>query len=227
MVTGVIGISSPLLARYAAFYATLSGLQRPEGVVELHPMSAVISQNRNTITEEMLKLNADWVLYLDDDHFIPPQTLMQLLAADKDIISGHYLQREPPFNPVLFDVELPNGSFIRKQLNPQETGIVSVAAAGAGCLLVKRKVLEALEPPYWTLGQINPASWGDDLHFCSRVRRAGFEIHCDLTARLGHFMTGTVWPRHSAESGWSAAFGLDPTKKILVEWPMQIPGEQF
>ena len=225
MSKGIIGISTAEASRFSIFYASLSGLQRPENVLTVFARGSAISENRNHITETALKTGADWVLYLDDDHILRPDTLMRLLSTDKDIISAHYTQRQEPFNSVLMSTELDSGVFLWKQLASKESGIISVAAAGAGCLLVKRNVLEALEPPYWTLGQINPASWGDDLHFCSRVRKAGFEIFCDLDNPIGHIMTGVIWPSADIKKGWVANYAQDPTKPVLFQYPMPLPGD--
>jgi hypothetical protein len=226
MSTGMVGVSSPEQGRFSLFWASFYGMERPTGTSACFARSAVISENRNQITAEALRLGADWVLYLDDDHVLKHDTLTKLLAADKDVISAHYTRRIPPFWPVIMDTELPDGTFLWKGLNPTDKGIISCAAVGAGALLVKRKVLEALKPPYWTLGQISPSSWGDDLHFCSRVRKAGFEIHCDLDNSLAHIMTGCVWPENDPDQGWIVNFASDPGKGPLVKWLMPLPGEK-
>lgn len=223
--SGIIGVSSAEQGRFSLFWASLFGMDRPAGTGAVFARSAVISENRNHITAEALRLGADWVLYLDDDHVLKADTLKRLLDADKDVISAHYIRRLPPFWPVAMETELENGTFIWKQLGPTEKGIIKVAAAGAGALLVKRKVLEALKPPYWTLGQIHPASWGDDLDFCSRVRKAGFEVHVDLDNTLAHIMTGCVWPALDGEKGWMAKFAQDPGKGAIAEWPMPMAGD--
>lgn len=225
MAFGIVGISAAESARFTAFYSSLSGMQRPADTHSVFSTSAVISENRNKITEIALTDGADWVLYLDDDQILQPHTLMELLATGKDCISALYCQRQQPFNPVLMDKELPDGSFTWKQLAPTESGVISVAAAGAGCLLVRRAVLEALKPPYWTLGQINPASWGDDLDFCRRVRAAGFEVHCDLDNYIGHIMTGVVFPRREPGVGWVANFLQTMTKGTMAKFPMPLPGD--
>lgn len=225
--SGLIGISTAEQGRFAAFYPTVFGLRCPPGTVMMSAIGSTISKNRNDITQKALDMAADWVLFLDDDHVLPPATLTKLLAADKPIVSALYTQRQAPFNPVLMDYERPDGQFLWKQLNPTEKGLIEVAAAGAGCLLVRREVFEALQPPYWTLGQINPASWGDDLHFCSRVRAAGFPIYCDLSTPIGHIMTGVVYPTFDPVRGWLANFTQEPQRPPLAQWPMQIPGEEF
>lgn len=223
--SGVIGISTAEQGRYSVFYAGLACMERPENVAIVFARSAVISENRNYITEQALQMKADWVLYLDDDHILRSDTLLRLLAADKDVISAHYTRRQEPFNPVLMSTELPDRRFMWKLLAPTEQGVISVAAAGAGCLLVKRRVLEALTPPYWTLGQINPTSWGDDLDFCSRVRRAGFEIHCDLDTPIGHIMNCIVWPTREDKGGWMAVVQQDVNRAPMMTYPMPLPGD--
>jgi len=219
MSKGVIGVSAAEQGRYTSFWASYSGMYKPDHIA-VFPTSSNIAENRNTITQVMLDSGADWVFYLDDDHILPQDILIRLLEADKPIISAHYTQRQPPFGPVLMQYELPTGGFLKKFLSPNETGIIEVAAVGSGCLLVKREVIEALQPPYWTLGQLNPASWGDDLHFCSRVRAAGFPIYCDLGATIGHTMSGVVWPAHVEGKGWVANFGRDPQDPPIAQWPM-------
>lgn len=224
---GIVGISTAETARFSSFYASLGAMQRPDNIQVVFARSAVISENRNAITQHMLDSGAEWVLYLDDDHILHKETLIKLLAANKDIISAHYTRRQPNFNSVAFSAELPDGSFIWKQLSPKDRGLVTVAGVGAGCLLVKRKVIEAIEKPYWTLGQIDPASWCDDLHFCSRVRKAGFDVWLDLDNPVGHSMVGVVWPQFDDERGWIARYAQDPQKEVIAEWPMPLEGDPF
>lgn len=223
--SGIIGISTAEQGRYSLFYASFFGLHQPPDTAIITARGAVISENRNTITQTALQIGADWVLYLDDDHVLPRNALMKLLEDDKDVVSALYSRRQPPFNPVLMEAELPDGTFLWRQVGPQDQGLIKVAAAGAGCLLVKRKVLEALQPPYWTLGQINPASWGDDLDFCSRIRKAGFDIYCDTNVTIGHIMTGVIWPSFDPVRGWVAQYGQDPQHPAIAGWDMPLPGD--
>lgn len=221
---GLVGLSTAETGRFSVCYGSIIAMSRPDNVLFTIARGAVISKNRNDITEAALKHGAAWVLYLDDDHIFPSDILQRLLAADKDVVSAHYIQRQPPFNPVAMERELPNGTFVTKQLKSTDQGLVKVAATGAGCLLVKRRVLEALQPPYWTLGQIHPATWGDDLHFCSRVAKAGFDIWVDLDARIGHMMAGVVVPVWDDKKGWVARFAQDHMVGPIAEWPMPLGG---
>lgn len=220
---GLVGVSTPEIGRYTEFYAHLTGLDKPENTGVVFASSAVISENRNAIMKIAKQGDADWVLFLDDDHVLKPDTLTRLLAADKDVISAHYVQRQFPFNPVLLN-ELPDGRWMYKQLNNDDQGIIEVGATGAGCLLVRRAALNALEWPQWTLGQIHPSSWGDDLHFCKRLGQKGFKIHCDLDNTIGHYMIGTIEPSRSTGT-WVAGFRQHHTMGQLCGWTMPLPGD--
>jgi hypothetical protein len=58
-------------------------------------------------------------------------------------------------------------------------------------MLIRRRVLEALQgqPPWFTVGQIEPSQLDEDLSFCAKVRAAGLRIWCDLTIGVGHLTT--------------------------------------
>lgn len=217
-VTGVIGISSPETARHALFYSSLTTVTRPPNVGLVHAISAVIAQNRNHIADRALAEGAEWVWYVDDDQYFQPDTLQRLLAHDVDIVSGLYLQRSSPFRPHVYHKETSTGSVSTRYLSKGDAGVVSVDAVGAGCLLVKTTVFKALEPPYWRLGQIHPAEWGDDIDFCRRVRAKGFQIWCDLDLPVGHFMTGIVHPAKTPEGEWVTALvqSNNPIEPIAI-----------
>jgi hypothetical protein len=193
-VTGVIGISSPLIGRYTPFYPILMAVDTPQDVMISHGISPVAVRNRNKVTAEALNLGAEWVWYVDDDQVFVPDTLTRLLARNVDVVSGLYLQRSLPFGPHMYGSENPDGSVCTSFLTEQ-SGMQDVAAIGAGCLLVRTNVLHALEPPYWRIGQIAPDTTSDDIHFCHRVREKGFKIWCDTDVTVGHYTVHTVWPR--------------------------------
>ena len=202
-VTGVIGVSSPELARYSQFYSNLTTVKRPAGTALAHAASQVISTNRNTISEQALTSGAEWIWYVDDDHVFQPDTLTRLLDRNVDIVSGLYLQRTAPYAPHYYTREEPNGAVWSEPLTPQEQGLREAVAVGAGCLLVKTAVLKRLEPPYWRLGQMAPDVWGDDIDFCRRARAAGFKVWCDLDVLVGHYVIHSIIPSRDENGVWT------------------------
>lgn len=220
---GYIGISCSENSRSSEFWAGFLQLKFPKLVKPPQVYrGACISENRNRMTEEALKLNADWIFYVDDDQIFHPLALERLLSRNVHVVSGLYLSRTFPFEPVVFDKPDPNGSqrAYTMILNNLENnhGLVSVAAVGAGALLVRRSVFGSIDKPYWRLGQIESDGWGDDLDFCYRVRKAGFKIHCDLDERVGHKIQGTVWPLYDdKQSEWTTTVVI--TNDPIVSLP--------
>ena len=203
---GYIGISSGENARSSEFWANFLQLERPELVAPPEvARGACIAENRNRLTKRALELGAEWCFYVDDDQLFHPLALKRLLSRNVDVISGLYLSREFPFRPVVFtepDEPGVKGGYTLT-LEPYDQGVLTVSAVGAGALLVRRQVLEQLNMPYWTLGQVDPAGWGDDFDFCYRVRQAGFKIRVDMDERVGHKVQGAIWPNYTKEHGWT------------------------
>lgn len=200
---GFIGVSAAETARFTDFWDSFVHIATPpETRLEIRVgRGANIARNRNGLTELALQLGADWAWFVDDDQVFAPDALAQLLSHDRDVVSGLYVARDFPFKAQIFDREDGQGRVAHRLFEPGDTGLVRVLAAGAGSLLVRRRVLEALTPPYWTLGQIAKDEWGDDLDFCRRVRAAGFDIYCDLDCPVGHKIQATLWPQRTPQ-GW-------------------------
>lgn len=192
----MIGISGGELARYSIFYQSLLRLQSDATVVQA--CSANIAQNRNNITEQAIKSGAEYVLYLDDDQVLEPDTLRHLLKHDVDAVSALYLSRDVPFLPNVYNKE--KDGWLYRLLKSDDKGLRQVSAVGAGCLLVKTKVFSKMEKPYWRLGQTKSSEWGDDLDFCKRVEEAGFKIWVDLSTSIGHVVLGTIYPRKNKDT---------------------------
>ena len=204
-------------ARYSVFYDSLIHLQRPPLVDVVMARSANVAENRNLITDRALEVGAEWIFYVDDDQVLPSFTLTNLLKHDKDVVSGLYVKRQAPYIPHVYNEEDEKGFCSPKMLTPLSGGLVKVLATGAGCMLVKTKIFEKLEKPYWRLGQIEPEGWGDDLHFCHRVRELGFEIWADLDTRVGHISHGILWPKKEQSGDWSTVLVEGPN--IVASWP--------
>jgi hypothetical protein len=198
---GFIGVSAAETARFTDFWDSFVHVDRPPDTRIEVARGANIARNRNGLTEHALAAGAEWVWFVDDDQVFAPEALTRLLSHDRDIVSGLYVARDVPFKAQIFDRVDAQGKAAHRLFEPADAGLVQILAAGAGSLLVKRRVLEGLSAPYWTLGQIAKDEWGDDLDFCHRARAAGFDIWCDLDCYVGHKIQATLWPQRT-EQGW-------------------------
>lgn len=220
-----VGVSCGELARYSIFFDSLMHVRGVTNDNVFVSQGAVISRNRNRIATRAIEEGYDAVWYVDDDQVFSPATLEKLIARDKDIVSGLYLKREVPFLPQVYDREDERGAVFPRLLKNGERGMVKAVATGAGCLLVKTKVFEAMEKPWWRLGQLDKEEWSDDVDFCRRARAAGFDIWADLDVLVGHQMNSTIWPAIQGDGSW-ATFMVHG-REVIVAWPpaQELPAE--
>lgn len=172
-----------------------------------------IDKARNGIAMEALKGNFDYLLFVDDDNPIPPDTLQRFLEDDRDIVVAPILGRNPSpdgeHRLCAFysrEIRLADGRPLRlydpirqfREMGP----LHRVDAAGTGCMLIKRRVLEALHAAHgeniFEFGDIrfDPVevdgatyrrrTMSEDCEFSERAVDAGFEIWLDDRVRPFH-----------------------------------------
>jgi len=220
-----IGVVTGEAARHAIFYDYLHALEKPPGTVGWLCHDRSSARGRNLIVEEARQAGCTRILFLDDDMAFPAQTVTQLCAHALDVVSGLYVGRTAPHYPLIFSQFEDRGAHLHV-LTGTEPPLLPIAAAGLGCCLVRMRVFDRLERPYFRLGELNSDVWSDDLGFFKRVQAAGIQSYCDLDCRLGHIGTVTVWPDRTS-AGWQIVYdttgrGLDrPSERISV--PMDQP----
>lgn len=134
----------------------------------------------------------DYYLAMDSDTAFDVDNVKRLLAHDKDIIGGAYGYRAG-FNEYIvagmFDKVL-GDSPKEKCFKFWEAGLRECDWCGAGCLLIKKNVFEALEFPYWQNRIVKSGDMAnqttEDIGFCMSAKEAGFKIFCDLDNRIAH-----------------------------------------
>lgn len=165
----------------------------------------------------------DWVMLMGDDHAWPPWILLKLLGLmyenDLDIIVPVCFKRDFPNTPVLYKYkdadESVAGTYAynekeKKALFPidlndyPDGGLIEVDAAGSAGMVVRRRVIEAMEPPWFRIGQ--DSNWGEDLDFCRRAQDHGFRIWADLDMPLGHIVNTTLWPIRHTDGHWTVQY---------------------
>lgn len=187
----------------------LNELERPEGTVTRFYPGFFPQYNINNAVQEAFKLGLDWIFIIDDDQILPPDTLLKLLAHDKDICVVNLLYRTPPFNPYLYESSDETGA-AKGMCLEERSGLVEVAACGTGGILIKTKVFEKLEQPYFTHDNVLATY---DLYFCMKAKQAGFQIYCDLNAPSGHIVTAVIWPLHEGGK-WRTGVVINNDLKI-------------
>ncbi len=142
--------------------------------------SSLVMVGRNQIIEAAKLAKATHVLFLDSDITFPPHTLSRLLAHDKDIVGGMYVQRVPPHHPL--------GVTCEGQHVAITSGLCQMKIMPTGCLLIRLSVFDALPKPWFNTVAVGEKIMGEDVYFCEHATGAGFQIWCDgdLSSEIAH-----------------------------------------
>jgi hypothetical protein len=179
-------------------------------VVGYNIRATYLARGRNVAVKEFLadEFQPDYLWFLDSDVVAPVQAGPRLLSAQKDIVSGLYVQKHFPHVPEAYRWEdqayLPVAPEIASALRSAEVGmqpgmvghnplLMRVDGVGAGCLLIHRRVLERLGK-----GCFGPteSGMGEDLWFCKQAQEAGFDIWLDFGVICGHLALRPVTAGH-------------------------------
>ena len=189
--TPKILIAVPCMDSVAAQFAQALAMLEKEGhCLVSFVIGSLIYNSRNDLAKQALKLECDYILWLDSDMVFPPETLKYLLKemdeTGADLISGLYFRRCAPFSPVAFDaLEIKDGKASWSDYTGELTGLHEVAGVGFGCVLQKTGMLLDMAATYGDFfGPI--AKVGEDLAFCWRARQLGYKIMLDCNLKLGH-----------------------------------------
>jgi FkbM family methyltransferase len=147
-----------------------------------------IDQVRNLIADWVVK-GYDYLFSVDSDISFAPDTLVKLLAHDKDLVSGLYIQRKPGQHILeLYENNNTGGVSNIPYGKIKGKGLVEIASCGFGCVLVKSQVLKAVGYPQFkyhsSVDHRNTIS--EDVDFCRKAANKGFRLWADTSIQCNH-----------------------------------------
>lgn len=181
--------------------------------------SGLISRMRNQIVSTFLDKSDDaWLLMIDVDETLSVPAFDKLVnaahAEERPIVSGLVFaafDRGGLYPLAVPTIYHDNGTMFTPLHDYPADTLLAVDAAGTGCLLVHRSVLEHLrtlatedEGPDYCWFQDRPISgrWhGEDLLFSRKARAAGYPIHCHTGAVLPHRKRYWLTEAHTTRAG--------------------------
>lgn len=177
--------------RTIPFKTVISLLQTVQkGAVEpLLVEGSLVYDARDTIAQFAVDNNFDYVLYVDSDMVFGAEDVKQLVSHDADIVSGRYITRRGEGQNVCYTKVIPRRRFpFRKPkliVDSGVTGYGPVAACGFGFCLIKTEVIKTMLKHYKSLFE---PKWGvgEDIAFCIRAHKCGYEVFTDRDVKLGH-----------------------------------------
>lgn len=155
-------------------------------------LGCYLSNLRQNLADNVLNSGASHLLFIDSDMRFPPDTVKRLLKADKDIIGANCRIRTAAGTTTRRLVE---GKW-EMLSSVGKTGYEQADVIGFGVTLIKTKVLQGLERPWfampWDVQSKNYV--GEDVYFCLKAIDAGFKVWVDhdLSQQIGHIGNVTL-----------------------------------
>lgn len=155
----------------------------------------IIHSVRNLIFRDC---TTDFLLFIDSDMAWDPEDIGKLVDENRDIMGGLVYFRRFPFRPAVYIGE--DG----KPPDHIPPGPFKCAYLGGAFLLISRKVIETFNNlqggiglPFDPLHRGGPVVAGSQLHmedlsFCFRAKKLGFEIWCHPGLNLSHIGVASV-----------------------------------
>lgn len=188
---------------------------------------SLITRARNTLTHAFLQSDSDYLLFIDADQSFNGHDIVRMVGYDKDIIAApvpmksiNWPNVRKAFEKGKEDILPYTGVFninFLKPLSSESTIKLSepfeVLYAGTGMMLIKRSVLEKLDPliqsyrydgtelpafglkpgdyvkNYWYTDIQDNRLLSEDYTFCNLWRSLGGNIYVDLLAKVVHVGT--------------------------------------
>lgn len=135
----------------------------------------------------------DKILWIDSDITFTPEDVIKAYESDYDIVSGAYMLSNGQVMAYEQSLGLP---YTYDQIK-EATEPIQVKGAGMGFMCVKQGVFESFERPWFQTMEVvkdlddgrgpTPIQIaGEDLSFCERAMRNGYEIWLDPNIKLIH-----------------------------------------
>lgn len=147
-----------------------------------------IDQVRNLIVSWADKYY-DYLFSVDSDISFPADTLKKMLAHDKDMVTGLYIQRIPGIHALeLFKANQWGGVSRVEYKDLPENALVEVDSCGFGCVLVKSEVIRGIGYPQFHYHHAldHKDTISEDVDFCLKAKKKGYRIFADTSIKCDH-----------------------------------------
>ena len=154
-----------------------------------------IGEARNHMVHNALNGGFEYILFLDDDVFPPPDIFIKLLSHQTDIASALYCTKCEPSYPLIFEDE-GNGCFTDWELGD----VIKTWGCGLGATLINTRIFKEgkIKEPWFkttkleAIGDPQGGGWHwrsgtEDLFFYTKVYDAGYELLVDTSIQCYHY----------------------------------------
>lgn len=181
----------------------------PTSLLIIERMSADMAANY--LVEVAIKMQVDYLWFLDDDGVVASDTLIKLIEDDKDIVGAPMMTRNVRDNGKhglcvfeKFDFYIGDGKTINKyraveKLDTSKGYLQQVDGIGLACVLIKKEAFEPLYikhngRPFEFIHEVHQTkehgvtlrNISEDMCFFERAKQEGFEVWVDTRIRPVH-----------------------------------------
>jgi len=215
--------------------------------IKFHRVSPIgipdVARARNVCVDAFLKdKQYTHLMWIDSDMVWDTDAVLSLLNLGVPACSALVTKKAPPFNITLFQLlkpeedsntlgtyDVPLGAYpMDKPFRFPNSGI------GTAFMLLERKVIEAMEPPYFaSFTDAKKALKGTDYYFCVRMLQRGFEFIYDPKPKIYHVgkcLFGVedhvAYLDQLAEKGIEACQFMNTDASSVVDWKKTFAGPQ-
>ncbi len=174
------------------FFHSFVMMERPE-FTPIFATNGPIDGLRNKIVTDAMGLGVSHLIMMDMDQTYPMDAITKLLAHKLPIVGCKVHRRYPPFDPIMMKGDI---NTYQAMEDWQDGELVEVDATGSGCLMFDMRIFHEVPGP-WFKFRPNPdpdytGGVGEDIGFCSDLRKAGYKIHVDTSIKCGHLSTMVI-----------------------------------
>ena len=155
--------------------------------------STLVYIGRDKLAEKAINGGFSHVLWLDDDMVFTENLLDDLMFCGKPFVTGIAHGRRPPHFSCVFKEVLPKVERWTFEEYPLEP--FKIAACGFACVFIETRIIETIWKKYGTCF-FPTRELGEDIAFCFKAVREGFEIWAEPTVKLGHIGEMVIYPEY-------------------------------
>lgn len=163
---------------------------------------SIIHHSRNAIIGNVRK---DYpmcsnLMMIDDDMTFPPETLVNMLAHDKEFLCCNAYRKVPPFAPIAQIWDKEDERFFTLHTDPAKGKLRRISTCGTGLVLFNMEIFDKIKFPWFEFAYAreddpkNPqyieghVLIGEDTNFCFKAADADIGLYCDFSIDVGHIL---------------------------------------